>query len=458
MFTSCLTKYVRGSETAGRGPDQQRADQAERQHRREQRPVQVAQRGTAGHRPLQQGARHRGGRARPAVPAASLRRYRGQPAVGARAAPAHGTSSPKARRAANRTHRFFPPDAGRLDDLALLVDVRQGGHPAAGQRRLAALQPVDPVPDLLHRGRGDVGAEPGVRDHHEHDVLRVVARGERGEHRGGLRAVGLGGTGLAGHAHLVERETGERAGGRAGRHHALQGGPDVGQGALRHRKVAHDRRGDLLHDLAVGRQQRLAHPRAVQRAAVGERGVGVGQLQRGDLHVALADGGDHRLAGRPDVAGLAVVPFDLLDVAAVLPAVLAPVLAGVGVVLPEVVQPLPGRDRAVALLRQVDAGVLAEAPAELHLLHLLDRRVRAGHVVGRAAVLDPGVVGKVVEHGVAGLHEGLVEAHRALVRVAVVGEGVAVDRHRGRAVVLAVQRVTGRDRGRGRRHLPGRAG
>ena len=144
------------------------------------------------------------------------------------------------------------------------------------------------------------------------------------------------------------------------------------------------------------------------------------------------------------------------DVGAVGVAVLAPVLPGVRVVLPEVVQPRPGRHGADALLRQVDAGVLAEPPAQFHLLHLLDRGVRAGHVVGRAVVPQPDVVGQLVEHRVAGLHERLVQAHQALVRVAVVGVRATVDRHRRRAARTA-RSASSRPRPRRRSRSPSRS-
>ena len=72
----------------------------------------------------------------------------------------------------------------------------------SGSAALWPFEAVDAVPDLPHRRRGHVRAVTGIRDHHDHHVLGVVARRERGEHRGGLLAVDLGGAGLARHAAL----------------------------------------------------------------------------------------------------------------------------------------------------------------------------------------------------------------------------------------------------------------
>src|SRR6202007_1647799 len=99
--------------------------------------------------------------------------------------------------------------------------------------------------------------------------------------------------------------------------------------------------------------QRRTDPGGVQGAPVGDRRVGAGELERGDRHVALADRGDRSLAWRPLVPVPAVVVGDLLHVAAIGVAVPAPVVL---VLLPVVVQPLPGGDRAGRLLRQVNAG------------------------------------------------------------------------------------------------------
>ena len=217
------------------------------------------------------------------------------------------------------------------------------------------------------------------------------------------------------------------------------------------------RRVDLLHYLARRADQCLAEPRRVQRAAVGQGGVGVGELQRRDGHVALADRGDRRLARLPDPAVLAVLPLDLLHVRAVLPAVLAPVLALVRVVLPHPVEPLAGRDRAGGLFGQVDARVLAEAPVELHLLHLLRGRLGAEHVVRRPVVALVHLVAEVVVNGVAGLDQRLGERHVAQAWLAVVDERGPVDVHRRRAGVKPVQREAVGDRRGGRGDLERRA-
>src|SRR5450759_3990796 len=285
-----------------------------------------------------------------------------------------------------------------------------------------ALQPVDVVPDLAHRGRGHVSAVVRVRNHDHHDVLRVMARRERGEYRGDRAVEYFGRARLAGHAHGAQREPAERARGRALGHHAGQRVPDVGQGARGDRQVPDHRRVDPLHDRAAGADERLADPWAVQRAPVGQGRVRVGQLQRGDRDVALADGGNGRLAGFPHVAVAAVLVFDPLHVGAVRLAVLAPVLASVGILLPEVVQPFAGRHAAVALLRQVDPRGLAEPPGQLHFLHFLDGGLRAGDDVVIRVVGQVYVVGELVEYRVAGDDEGLVQADRAEARLAVIGE------------------------------------
>src|SRR5438034_537994 len=279
---------------------------------------------------------------------------------------------------------------GRRPDRPGRGDPRQfGRHQATGYRGLLTLKTEDPVPDLPHRGSGHVGAVAGVLDHDEHHVPGVVAGRERGEHRGRVLAEQLGGSGLARHADLVQREAAKGARRGALGHHPGQRVADVRQGLAGDRQVPDHRRVDLLDHLAGGRRhQRLAEPRAVQRAAVGQGSIGVGKLERRDGDVALADRGDGGLAGLPLPSALAVLPLDLLHVAAELLAVLAPVLAGAGVVLPQVVQPLPGRDGAGGLLGQVDAGVLAEAPVELHLLHLLHRGGRRRLVVGPRVVLE----------------------------------------------------------------------
>src|SRR6202012_4823172 len=160
----------------------------------------------------------------------------------------------------------------------------------------------------------------------------------------------------------------------------------------------------------------------------------------------------------PDVAALAVLVLDLLHVGAVGLAVLAPVLAGVGVVLPVVVQPLAGGHGTGGLLGQVNPGGLAEAPVQGHLLHLLHRGLGAGDHVGAGVVGLPHVVAEVVVHGVARLDQRLGVRHLALVGLAVVLVLVAADGDRRGAVVRLVQPGPVGHAGRGRGHLPGGTG
>ena len=209
--------------------------------------------------------------------------------------------------------------------------------------------------------------------------------------------------------------------------------------------------------LAGRADQRFADARLVQRPPVGQGHIGVGELQRRHEVIALADRGDRGEAGLPDVTVPAVLVLDLLDVGAVGPAVLAPVLALIRVVFPVVVEPFPGRDGAGGLLGQVDTAGLAEAPVQRHLLHFLDRRLGAGDHVGAPVIVLPHLVAQVVVHGVAGLDQRLGERHLAVVRRTVVDVIVAADVHRRRAVVLAVERVAVGDRRGGGGHLPGGA-
>src|SRR5260370_827756 len=152
----------------------------------------------------------------------------------------------------------------------------------------------------------------------------------------------------------------------------------------------------------------------------------------------------------------AKAPAAVPDVVAVGPGVVAPVLPGVRVVLPEVIEPLAGRHRAGVPLGQVNAGVLAEAPGQLHLLHLLHRRVRAGDDIVLRIVPLPDAVGEVVEDRVARPHQRLAQGHHAAVAEVVV-EDPAADLHRRRAAVRAVQRVARRDRRGVGGRLPGGA-
>ena len=71
--------------------------------------------------------------------------------------------------------------------------------------------------------------------------------------------------------------------------------------------MARDRRAELARrepGAALG--HRVDESRLVQRAAVGERGVGVGELQRRDEHVALADREARVVAAAPDLVVVVV--------------------------------------------------------------------------------------------------------------------------------------------------------
>ena len=129
--------------------------------------------------------------------------------------------------------------------------------------------------------------------------------------------------------------------------------------------VADDLRLVVLHHGPVGGQDAMHELRAVERPAVGERAVGVDQLERRDGVVALADARLVHLAG-----------VDRLVEDAFLPGVV-------------------GND-AGRLAGQVDAGLLTEAP-----------------LVGEVRqAIDPEAPGHLVEEGVGRVGEPVVDRQR----------------------------------------------
>src|SRR6266702_3974644 len=119
------------------------------------------------------------------------------------------------------------------------------------------------------------------------------------------------------------------------------------------------------------------------------------------------------------------------------------------------VPPRSGWHRASCLSRHVDSRRLAESPRQLHLLHLLHRRARAGDHIRLPVVPQPDVVAELVEDRVAGGDERRVQAHRAGINWIVVIERPAADAHGARTAVRPSQAVACLHRGRGGGYLPG---
>ena len=195
--------------------------------------------------------------------------------------------------------------------------------------------------------------------------------------------------------------------------------------------------------------------RGEHRAAVADRRVHDGGLQRRDRDVALPDGEVRRVAGTQQVAAAAVLDGDLLEVGGLLPVV------DVGVAgarpparlapgrLPGGLLPRAVGDAAARLPGQVDAGARAEPEPRGGG----DERVARVVGGGEPALGAPRVVGERVEHGVARDLEGHPEADQPPPGGLVVVEDPVADAVLRRAVVGAVQRVAGPHRGDHRRRL-----
>jgi hypothetical protein len=183
---------------------------------------------------------------------------------------------------------------------------------------------------LDEHGDGDVGrlrrgeaGEPGV--------VAVEVPGAAGVFAGGAPVRGLRGAGLAGHVDVGEALA--EGGALLVVDHVPKGVHDELPVLGAQLDALFDPRGEVLHDRPVARLDRAHDLRLVERAAVGERGVGERQLQHADGGGALADGG---------VEGEAAV---------VLPLVVGRV-------------PRPGGDAPGRLGVDAEAGLLAEAVLE----------------------------------------------------------------------------------------------
>ncbi|MNQ96244.1 hypothetical protein D3C85_1118400 [compost metagenome] len=143
-----------------------------------------------------------------------------------------------------------------------------------------------------------------------------------------------------------------------------------------------------------GAIHRHGQVRSVPDPLVGDQRSGLGQLQWRDLHVALADAEDHRLAGKPRLAARGALP-------------------GLG-------RHQPGR-----LFEHVQRDLLAEA--------------EHGHVVVQA--VDAQLVRQVVEVGVVGTHDGGVHIHPAIAAAVPVAVLVVVV---GQLVVAGVEHPAAR--------------
>jgi hypothetical protein len=182
-----------------------------------------------------------------------------------------------------------------------------------------------------------------------------------------------------------------------------------------------------------------------QLAAVADRGVRVGELQRRGEHVTLTDGEVDGVTGAVLVAVGAVLARDVALVLALARHLTATDLAPV-LLLVLVRRDLVGTvdDRTVLLGREVDAGVLAEAEAIGRLQH---------EVVGlllrvEPSVAHPHVVGDLVVHRVAGLLEAALEVQRATRVALVVVEPARAEFEIAGTVVRPVERVAVLDRRR----------
>src|SRR6478735_748621 len=313
-----------------------------------------------------------------------------------------------------------------------------------------AVHAVQRLPDLADRVARGAGAGAGLGDHHDDDVVLVVGRDPRRR----LLAVHLGRAGLAVDVHLVEREAAELPGERAGLRRAEERLVDVVDARGRGVDLALHRRLDLADQGAVGADDRLADPRLVERAAVGERGVRAGELQRRDDRVALADRVVHGVAGAVVVALEAeLVGEDVQEVALAGP---VGVDAAVVVLHRRVVRELPLAvgDPAAGLAGQVDAGPGAEA----EVLRLGDERVLRVDVLRVGAVLLPVAQADAVEERVAGELERPVEADHPVGRRLVVLEPAGADLQARGAVQARVGAEAVVERADGHDRLPGRAG
>ncbi|MNS56656.1 hypothetical protein D3C72_895210 [compost metagenome] len=243
-----------------------------------------------------------------------------------------------------------------------------------------------------------------VLDHHRHHHTRVISRGKADEQ--GIVAVPLQGLVAVVAFALLDR-------------HHLRGAALAGNPVLRTgrgcagdaARVVHDHLhalADLVpgvpvvqHDIGhrVGVHRRIAthghgQVRAVPHALARQQAGGLGQLQRGDLHVALADAQDQRLAREPGLA-------------------------------PGGALPLGRRHQPGRLLEHVQRHLLAQA--------------ELGHVVVQA--VDAQLVRQVVEVGVVGTHDGGVHIHPAIAAAVPVAVLVVVV---GQLVVAGVEHPAAR--------------
>ena len=135
--------------------------------------------------------------------------------------------------------------------------------------------------DRPHRRARRQRTGAALRNHHHHDVLRVVGRRVRGEPRGGLlarttspvpvlAATGILFSGKPRNGYCAVPLTGTCASA-----FCRYGSTSTGTGSL-----PSDFGCELLHDLPVRRDHGLGELRLPQRAAVGHRHVGTGELQR----------------------------------------------------------------------------------------------------------------------------------------------------------------------------------
>ena len=184
----------------------------------------------------------------------------------------------------------------------------------------------------------------------------------------------------------------------------------------------------------------------VHGAAVGQGPVAEGQLERGHLEVALADGDVQVVAPLPAPAAAAELPVQVARPGAV----------GLPVLLPEPPAPLAGRDRALGPVGQVDGGPAPEPELPGGGLELLVDLL-ALRLLGLLG--QPELGAQVVVVDVAGQPQAVGQADRAVAPGRPVPLGVAAEGERAGAAVGAGGRDdAGLEAGQGGERLPGRAG
>ncbi|MNI47770.1 hypothetical protein D3C73_1023050 [compost metagenome] len=247
------------------------------------------------------------------------------------------------------------------------------------------------IHDLPHHGAGDTATGLAVLDHYRNHDLRVLGRGETDEQ--GVVAVTLEGFLAVVTLALLDR-------------HHLCGAALAGDAVLSALRgcscnaacIVHDHlhavidllpvtrvlEQDVGHGMFINRSDTvhgLGQVRAIPDTLVGDQRGGLGELQRRNLHVALADAEDHGFTGKPGLTARGTLP-------------------GLG------------RHQAGRLFVHVQRHFLTEAEHR--------------HVVMQA--VDAQLVGQIVKVSVVGTHDRCVHVHPAVAAVVPVAVFVIVVR------------------------------